>query len=89
MYVPAVVKVTVVFLAALVPLTEKVTDAAPDVEVGRHSFYFVLESGKIDYVPYDQPLHIVLSDSEHQELLQAITGKIDTTNADAITVCIP
>jgi hypothetical protein len=38
---------------------EKVADAAPDSEVGDHSFYFVLESGKKDYVPYDQPLHIV------------------------------
>ena len=39
-------------------IREKVTDAAPDSEVGDHSFYFVLESGKKDYVPYDQPLHI-------------------------------
>ncbi len=36
----------------------KVTEAAPDDEVGEHSFYFVLESGKRDSVPYDQPLHI-------------------------------
>lgn len=36
----------------------KVTDAAPDAEAGGHSFYFVLEGGKKDYVPYDQPLHI-------------------------------
>lgn len=40
-------------------IREKVTGAAPDAEVGEHSFYFVLESGKKDYVPYDQPLHIV------------------------------
>ena len=37
---------------------ERVTDAAPDSEAGEHSFYFVLRSGKEDYVPYDQPLHI-------------------------------
>jgi hypothetical protein len=37
---------------------DKVTDAAPDSEAGEHSFYFVLENGKQDYVPYDQPLHI-------------------------------
>ncbi len=37
---------------------DKVTDAAPDSQAGEHSFYFVLESGKQDYVPYDQPLHI-------------------------------
>ncbi|NJL24043.1 MAG: hypothetical protein HC902_01895 [Calothrix sp. SM1_5_4] len=36
----------------------KIVDAAPDAEVGGSSFYFVLESGKKDYVPYDQPLHI-------------------------------
>jgi hypothetical protein len=39
-------------------IREKVMDAAPDSEVGDHSFYFVLENGKKDYVPYDQPLHI-------------------------------
>lgn len=39
-------------------IREKVKDAAPDREAGDHSFYFVLESGKRDYVPYDQPLHI-------------------------------
>jgi hypothetical protein len=37
----------------------KVIDAGPDVEVGGHSFYFTLENGKTDYVPFDQPLHIV------------------------------
>lgn len=37
----------------------KVTEAGPDSEVGSHAFYFVLENGKKDYVPYDQPLHIV------------------------------
>lgn len=37
----------------------KVVDARPDTEVGGHSFYFTLENGKTDYVPYDQPLHIV------------------------------
>src|SRR5436309_10339001 len=40
-------------------IRDKVTDAAPDSEAGEHSFYFVLESGKKDYVPYDQPLYIV------------------------------
>lgn len=37
----------------------KVVEAALDPEVGGHSFYFVMESGKKDYVPFDQPLHIV------------------------------
>lgn len=36
----------------------KVIEAGPDAEVGGHSFYFVLENGKKDYVPFDQPLHI-------------------------------
>ena len=37
----------------------KVTESGPDDEVGGHSFYFVLENGRKEYVPYDQPLHIV------------------------------
>ncbi|OFZ81320.1 MAG: hypothetical protein A2583_10355 [Bdellovibrionales bacterium RIFOXYD1_FULL_53_11] len=37
----------------------KVIEAAPDPEVGGHSFYFILDNGKKDYVPFDQPLHIV------------------------------
>ncbi len=36
----------------------KVIGAGPDAEVGGHSFYFTLENGKTDYVPFDQPLHI-------------------------------
>ena len=36
----------------------KVIEAGPDSEAGRYSFYFVLESNKKEFVPYDQPLHI-------------------------------
>src|SRR3990167_5301689 len=36
----------------------KVTEAAPDNEAGGHSFYFILENGKKEFVPFDQPLHI-------------------------------
>ena len=36
----------------------KVVDSCPDPEVGKHSFYFTLENGKTDYVPFDQPLYI-------------------------------
>ena len=36
----------------------KVVESVPDAETGGHSFYFVLENGKKDYVPFDQPLHI-------------------------------
>ncbi|HSA58665.1 MAG TPA: helix-turn-helix transcriptional regulator [bacterium] len=38
---------------------DKVVEVGPDPEVGRHSFYFTLNNGKKEYVPYDQPLHIV------------------------------
>src|SRR3990167_2866194 len=37
----------------------KVVETGPDSAVGRHSFYFILENGKKEFVPYDQPLHIV------------------------------
>src|SRR5271165_655760 len=57
---------------------EKVTDAAPDSEAGEHSFYFVLESGKKNYVPYDQPLHIVQNpDYVKQETLYKMTKAIN------------
>ena len=36
----------------------KVIEASPDAEVGRYSFYFILENGKKEFVPFDQPLHI-------------------------------
>ncbi len=47
----------------------KVTQAAPDNEVGGHSFYFVLNNGKKDFVPFDQPLHIV----QHPEYVRRHT----------------
>lgn len=37
----------------------KVIEAAPDSEVGKHSFYFILENDEKEFVPFDQPLHIV------------------------------
>ncbi|MBI3535811.1 MAG: hypothetical protein HY072_10055 [Deltaproteobacteria bacterium] len=36
----------------------KVLQSGPDVETGGHSFYFISENRKKDYVPFDQPLHI-------------------------------
>ena len=39
-------------------IRSKVIEAAPDTEAGRHSFYFILENGKKEFVPFDQPLHI-------------------------------
>lgn len=58
-------------------IKEKVIDAGPDKEVGNHSFYFVLESGKQDYVPFDQPLYISNNpDYMRQELMFELTMKI-------------
>lgn len=37
----------------------KVIEAGPDSETGRHSFYFTLENGRKEFVPFDQPLYIV------------------------------
>ena len=58
-------------------IKEKVIDAGPDKEVGHHSFYFVLENGKKDYVPFDQPLYISNNpDYMRQELMFELTMKI-------------
>jgi DNA-binding Xre family transcriptional regulator len=46
-----------------------VVEAAPDHEVGHHSFYFILHNGKKDFVPFDQPLHIV----QHPEYVKQQT----------------
>lgn len=40
-------------------IKKAVVEAAPDKESGCHSFCFVLENGKEEFVPFDQPLHIV------------------------------
>jgi len=50
-------------------ISKKVTEAGPDKESGNHSFYFVLQNGHRDYVPYDQPLHIV----QHPEYVREQT----------------
>jgi hypothetical protein len=47
----------------------KVIAAAPDNETGRHSFYFTLENGTKEFVPFDQPLHIV----QHPEYVKEQT----------------
>jgi len=36
----------------------KVIESAPDTEAGHHSFYFILENNKKEFVPFDQPLYI-------------------------------
>ena len=50
-------------------IRDKVVEAGPDREAGRHSFYFVLDNGKKDFVPFDQPLHIV----QHPEYVKQRT----------------
>lgn len=47
----------------------KVIEAAPDHETDRHSFYFILDNGKNDFVPFDQPLHI----AQHPEYVRQHT----------------
>lgn len=47
-------------------ITQPIISAAPDKEVGNHSFYFVTKDGNIDYVPYDQPLSI----AQHPEFIK-------------------
>jgi len=59
-------------------IREKVVEAAPDHEAGDHSFYFMLENGKKDYVPYDQPLHVVQNpDYIKQQTLFEMTKTIN------------
>lgn len=56
----------------------KVIEAAPDVEVGQHSFYFILENGKKEFVPFDQPLHIVQNpEYVKQNTLYEVTKQIN------------
>ena len=58
-------------------IKNKIVEAGPDKEVGNHSFFFVLENGEKDYVPYDQPLHISNNpDYMRQELMFDLTMKI-------------
>lgn len=47
----------------------KVIETAPDPESGKHSFYFILDNGKKEFVPYDQPLHI----AQHPEYVKQQT----------------
>lgn len=59
-------------------IRDKVVEAGPDQEVGRHSFYFILSNGKKDYVPYDQPLHIAQNPEYMKEqTLYKVTKQIN------------
>ena len=59
-------------------IREKVIEAMPDPEVGGHSFCFVLENGAKEFVPYDQPLHIVQNpEYMKQQALYEMTKKVN------------
>lgn len=48
-------------------LESRIAEADPDPESGAHSFYFITERGEKNYVPFDQPLHIVQNPSYLKE----------------------
>jgi hypothetical protein len=59
-------------------IKHNIVDAGTDREVGNHSFYFILENGYKDYVPFDQPLHIVQNpDYILEETLYKMTGQLN------------
>lgn len=59
-------------------IRNKVIEAGPDREVGGHSFYFTLHDGKKEYVPYDQPLHIVQNpEYVRQRTLYEVTKRLN------------
>ncbi len=56
----------------------KVIEAAPDAEVGGHAFFFVTQDGNVEYVPYDQPLHIAQNpEYVREQALFEMTKKIN------------
>jgi len=56
----------------------KVVTAAPDPETGAHSFFFTLDDGRTDYVPFDQPLHIARNPEYIKEqTLHAMTKQLN------------
>lgn len=59
-------------------IKNRVVASGPDREVGNHSFYFVIDTGKKDYVPYDQPLHIVQNpEYVKEQTLYEVTKEIN------------
>ena len=56
----------------------KVVQASSDSEAGCHSFYFVLENGKKEFVPFDQPLHIAQNpEYVKQQTLYEVTKQLN------------
>lgn len=59
-------------------IRNKVVEAGPDKESGKHSFYFILENGRKEFVPFDQPLHIVQNpEYVKQNTLYEVTKQIN------------
>lgn len=59
-------------------IQEKVVEAMPDSETRGHSFCFMLENGKKEFVPYDQPLHIVQNpEYVKQQTLYEVTKQLN------------
>ena len=56
----------------------KVVESAPDSESGQHSFRFILDNGKKEFVPFDQPLHIAQNpEYVKQHTLYEVTKQIN------------
>ncbi|MDO8526835.1 MAG: hypothetical protein Q7T03_04000 [Deltaproteobacteria bacterium] len=56
----------------------RVIEAASDSEAGHHSFYFMLENGKKEFVPFDQPLHIAQNpEYVKQQTLYEVTKQLN------------
>jgi hypothetical protein len=56
----------------------KVLESGLDKETGNHTFYFILEDGTTDYVPFDQPLSIANNaDYVKEQALYEITKEIN------------
>lgn len=60
-------------------IKKSIVEAAPDKEAGRHSFYFDPENGQREFVPYDQPLHVVQHPTYvREQTLYEVTKQLNT-----------
>ena len=56
----------------------KIIEAGPDDDDGHHSFYFIPDHGKKNFVPFDQPLHIVQNPEYiKQQTLYEVTKQLN------------
>lgn len=59
-------------------ISGNIVEAAPDKEVGHHSFYFVTAEGQKNFVPFDQPLHIAQNpEYVKEQTLYAVTKEVN------------